>query len=67
MTDWNKGFLHGYICAVSVDIQNHGEGKEVDELIGCSGYTFKECIDGGVDEHDLKTIRPSFERLGLMG
>lgn len=60
---WQKAFTQGYVCAVSVLIQSHGEGTEVDDVIRNGGITLKECTAMECEPYDIEILRPTLERL----
>lgn len=63
----NDAFIHGYMCAVTTDIRNHGDRHETDDCIKASGLTFEDLKNAKCDKYDLNILKPIFKRLELMG
>lgn len=62
-TDWDKGFIQGYTCAVATDIKNYGMRTETKDLWGCNKHSMEELIEAGVDEYDLEILKEHWEEL----
>jgi hypothetical protein len=55
-TQWEKGFIQGYTCAVANDIRNHGIRTEVEDLWKGNSHTAYDLKRAGVDPEDIKLL-----------
>ena len=51
-------FTRGYMCAVAALLTMHGESGYVDDLFNANGMTIPQMRKKGVDEYDIKVLRP---------
>jgi hypothetical protein len=63
LTDWDKAFIQGYICAVVVNIVNHGMCTEVADLWKPQKMSIKELREAGVDEYDISVLQENWKEL----
>lgn len=63
LTDWDKGFIQGFTCAVCVDIENHGMRTETRDLWKANKVSMEKLIEAGVDEHDIYVLEKHWEEL----
>lgn len=63
LTEWEKGFIQGYTCAVATDIRNYGMRVEVRELWACNRHSIAKLREAGVDEQDIEILKRYWKEL----
>jgi hypothetical protein len=56
-------FIQGYACAVSNLVDMYGPSKEAEEVLRCIRHSTVYLRKSGVDEHDIKVLRPIIKEL----
>lgn len=60
---WHKAFNQGFVCAVCVQIRNHGFGTEVIDLWKCNSLTKKELVENEISEEDINILAEYWDQL----
>jgi len=61
MRQFDKGFIQGYICALSCIVNSHGEDTAVVDALVCSGITKADMVKSGCEQSDIDVLESTIE------
>lgn len=63
ITNRDKAFVQGYICACAVMLQEHDQPTMVEDCLRGNYTSLEDLKRHAVDEHDIEVLMPCFKEI----